>query len=410
MKDKKWDLKRAMELNRQSTIIPEAKIVRIILIFYIGYIVFSLLGNIVIKYTGIAAVPLMLFLLYVICLLHGVILGLALPFIKIERPVNIKFKAVVIILFMICCMTTLLAWYLNIKHYGSLVYIFAHSFVIRESSIGQSEGIIPVYVTYINSFLYCLFALLLIGYHYTRRKYCIVLSVLTFILVIFTDLLTFGRIGILYCLFILFAYFILFRKVRINLRVIIGITALFLILNLPRMIRGGFDNFEGSVSAFKNFLYYDIPPIFNSVITVYTYYFSSLFAFSNYYEHQHIEFTYGDITFNPIVNIYNRFIAHNERVSLIADPVYIPFRTNIYSIVKDLYQDFGVIGIILPPIFFGIIIGYIFKSGSITGQALKIYILAWVFYTPIYNPFSFATFLISFFMLILISLLIKLKF
>lgn len=413
MTDKKQNSNGQAEMGKYQRLITNvngAKIVRIILIFYFAYIILSLLGNFIIRYTRISFVPFLLFLLYIFFLIYGVVLGLTLPKFGNKKMISIKLETVATGFFLLCLTTTSIAWYLNIKYYGSLVYIFAHSFVIRESSIGQSEGIIPVYITYLNSFQYCLFALSLVGFHITQRKYYILLSVLTFILAVLTDLLTFGRIGILFCLFTLFAYFILFRRIRINFKIISSIIILFLILNLPRMIRGGFDNFEESVSAFKGVLYYDVPPIFNSVITVYTYYFSSLFAFSSYYDHQFISFTYGDITFNPIVNVLNRFVFHKERVSLIADSVYIPFKTNIYSIVKDLYQDFGVIGVIIPPIIFGLIIGYVFKSKSISGQALKIYLLAWIFYTPIYNPFSFATFLISFATLISLSLLVKLKF
>ncbi len=59
-------------------------------------------------------------------------------------------------------------------------------------------------------------------------------------------------------------------------------------------------------------------------------------------------------------------------------------------------MDFGIIGIIILPFVFGTIVSYLFKYHGIYADALKIILLAWLFYTPIYNAFSFGGFLIAF--------------
>ena len=99
------------------------------------------------------------------------------------------------------------------------------------------------------------------------------------------------------------------------------------------------------------------------------------------------------------MNLFNRFFSEGEvshRLVIIGDLVYVPFDTNIFTIIGEIYMDFGIIGIIILPFVFGSIVGFLFKYHGIYADALKMILFAWLFYTPIYNAFSFGGFLISF--------------
>ena len=122
-----------------------------------------------------------------------------------------------------------------------------------------------------------------------------------------------------------------------------------------------------------------------------------------------IDHLYGFKNFAPLINILGRLFPFLsiQRVQLIEPMAQIPFEYNIYSILGDIYIDFGFIGFFFLPVFFGFIIGCIFRINGFFIDALKILMFAWIFYSPIYNCFSFGSFFISFFFLVVLSVFFK---
>ncbi|WP_137430141.1 oligosaccharide repeat unit polymerase, partial [Escherichia coli] len=113
---------------------------------------------------------------------------------------------------------------------------------------------------------------------------------------------------------------------------------------------------------------YTAGPIIN-----YIYYFSSPYSFNQWMEKDFntTEFTYGSRTFTPFYNILSKLYG-NERVVIIDENAYIPFRHNIFSVVKDYYSDFGFWGVILIPFTIGLICGKSIKSFYLTARLSKI--------------------------------------
>lgn len=378
-----------------------------ILAFYVVYICLALSGYIFIKFITISPYVVLLYLSYAFILYFGCVIGYQFPDVKYRK---IHVKSVTKVLYATVALLTLLelySWKLQIDYYGNLAYIFAHAYDIRVDTIGQTQSIIPVYLSYTLSLLPGTFCVSLVLFQYLRKKRFIAVAALVFVLVVINDLQTFGRVGILFSLFSIVGFLFLFKRFNINLKTILYFLVLFFILNLPRLIRGNFDNFSASVEEFAPFLRYDIPTFFYSFLTVFIYYFGSLFAFSYFVQNVNFEYAMGEITFNPILNIYSRFFSGADRVSLIQPVAKIPWEYNVFTIVKDLYHDFGWFGIVILSLIFGMIIGMIFRSKGLFFDALKIFLIAWVFFTPIYNVLSFAGFLISFFILIIVASVFK---
>ena len=141
---------------------------------------------------------------------------------------------------------------------------------------------------------------------------------------------------------------------------------------------------------------------------LYIYYFSSIFSFNQLFNNE-IDHLYGFKNFAPLINIIARIFPFLsiQRVQLIEPMAQIPFEYNIYSILGDIYIDFGSIGFFFLPLLFGFIIGVIFKANGFFIDSLKLLMFAWIFYSPIYNCFSFGSFFISFIFLVLLSVFFK---
>jgi len=177
---------------------------------------------------------------------------------------------------------------------------------------------------------------------------------------------------------------------------------------LPRLIRGGFDNFSATVKEYLPFLKIKFAPVFFGMLSIIIYYFSSLYALSQLVNKQ-VEFLFGEKNFAPLLNLIRRLLPflRLNRINLIEEPARIPFNHNIYSIVGDIYMDFGFLGLIFVPFLFGLLIGSIFKRNGIIADSLKAFFIAWLLFTPIYNVFSFGAFFFSFAFLMILLIFVK---
>lgn len=114
--------------------------------------------------------------------------------------------------------------------------------------------------------------------------------------------------------------------------------------------------------------------------------------FGQYIAHGGLEapYTYGFRTFTPLVRLINRFMGMGY-VSTIDEFVFVPFGFNVYTIVRDFFQDFGSVGISIVSFIAGVMLGICFRWRGVLHDALKILLLAWLCFSPIYNIFSSAT-------------------
>lgn len=384
-------------------------IVKFIVYFYLIYLVLAIAGTLLIDYTPLSIYTYIYYFIYIFSLLIGTYIGYCIK-VRILPIFSINVDKLLNVLIILSIITSLISWYLMIKHYGSIGYIMLHSFDIRTETIGDGISLVPSSITYLNSVQYCAFILSLTCYSILRKSKYILYIVLLFIIIVASDLRSFGRVGILFAIFSIISWMLIFKVKIFNLKRIFSMFILYFILMLPRLIRGGFDNFSSSIDNYSSSFLFHIPPFFYGPITVYIYYFSSLYAFDAIMASD-ISFTLGIRNFAPIVNMLNNcFHFFDNRVVLIADSVNIPFDYNIYHIMGELFFDFCYWGIIFFPIIFGIFIGYIFKMKTSFSNVLKIFMLVWVFFTPIYNVFSFGSFFISLALAYLISLFFHVKY
>jgi len=357
---------------------------KFIIYFIICYLIISFLGNFFLDYLTLNFLALLIFISFYFYLYIGASFGLLMP--KIKRySIIFNLNLVIYFFLIIITVTTILSWKCLIRKFGSLGFILLNSSEIRANTIGKDDGTIPVILTYINSIVYSIFIMCLVLFKKNYQKKYILLTVYSFILIFINDLLYFGRVGLIFSMFCFLGYFF-YYNIKFKIKYIILIIILVIIISLPRLIRGNFDNFTATVSDITPHYKIDIPPYYNFAVSYYIYYFSPIYAFSETLINNDLKPTYGSKTFTPVYNFINRFIIKNDRISLIDEYAYIPFRYNIYSIVKDLYTDFGYLGIFLFALIMGIFIGFSFKNRFHT---LNIFLFSWFFYTPIYNLISF---------------------
>ena len=401
------DLKFSNLLYRVDGKGTKFRIDNFIILFYTIYLVIALFGYTFINYIQINISTLFIYFIYVLFLYFGAFIGIRLKigplFPRRSVKINDSFVRKFLIMFGVL---TLLIWLKFINEYGSIEAIIANAYNIRENTIGESESIIPLWLTYLSSIEYAFFAILLILFHRTKKHLGAIIYM--FVIIILSDLQTFGRIGILFSIFSVIGWVIYTRKKILTFKNFIFTFLLYNLLMLPRLIRGGFDNFSGTIDNYAAYFTVKISPYFYGFISIYIYYFSSIFSFNQLFSVD-IDHLYGFKNFAPLINILGRLFPFLsiQRVQLIEPMAQIPFEYNIYSILGDIYIDFGFIGFFFLPVFFGFIIGCIFRINGFFIDALKILMFAWIFYSPIYNCFSFGSFFISFFFLVVLSVFFK---
>lgn len=371
---------------------------RIVIGFYTLYILAIWLGSKIIDYSPLHIETIALGVTAILLMITGTYLGTRLS-LDFRRPLlDLELRKTLPVAALLLTITMALAWIFIIRKHGSIAYIFAHAMDIRKESIGGAEDVIPIWITYPNSLIHMGYALALIPGIFRKKRHYLGVSIWFFLLIVLTDLQAFGRIATLHAIFVSVGMYLQCNGRLMTLRTakLLGVVVLFyFILMLPRMIRGGFDNFESSVKQYKPHFTVDVPPQFNGMLSIFIYYFSSVYAFDEFLESEQGERWNGTRTFTPAVNIGARILGY-ERVNLIDDEAEIPFQYNIFTVARDFWSDFGLSGLLggafLAGIWFGVIGA---QKGSIF-LGLKAFSCGWLFYSPLYNAYSFGQFFIPF--------------
>jgi hypothetical protein len=302
------------------------------------------------------------------------------------------------------------------NRYGSLEYILYNANVVRYQEIGKETGLVAFYAGYGSSLIYGLFALCLARIGSGGGKWYKAAALYFFLLIFLNDLGTFGRNGILYAVFCIMGFFAVFRIRRlITARNILLLAVLFLVLSTPRLIRTAGGDFSVNVDAWladysEPYLRYPVPRITKQAVDAYINYISGIYALDDYiYATPGGEHTLGFRTLTPVFRFYNRLVGI-EYVSTIDygarnlefGDIHSGF--NVYTFIRDLYGDFGIWGVAIVPCLIGLFFGALFNCRGVGYDALKIYSMGWLLYTPVCNIFSFGGFLISFVFLLVLNL------
>lgn len=380
------------------------KLHKIVLLFYVLYAILVCAGYGFIEYPPISFYTIVVIFIYVSSFVVGAYAGDRLNGPRIDLGFRINASNLLVFLTLLSAVLIAMLWSINISHYGSLEYILLNSFTIRSNSIGLAESIFPIYLTYPSSLVYPAFVIAVVLFEEGgQRKYLAIAAVL-FVLIVLQDLLTFGRIGILYAIFSFVGYCVVYRKRILKLKNLVMFSLLFFILMLPRLVRGSFDNMSGTMDNYLPYIRFHIHPALYTFVSVYIYYFSSPFALDQYLSWGVGDLTLGQRTFTPIYNILSKFLGF-DRINTIDPMANIPFDYNIYTFIKDLYSDFSLFGVAVVPLFVGLMFGKLYRGNTALDNCTKIYLLAWLFYTPLFNAYSFGGFFIGFAFLLILSLM-----
>ena len=369
-------------------------------LFYIAYSLFSFAGYFFINQYPISIYGIACFSIALLSLLIFIRIGESVKF-KTKRVVIKNVKIYCVGLYCATSISICISWYLNIKHFGIYDIIYK-SYTIRENVIG-GNSVIPSYLGYINALSHALLCFVTVMAFKSKDKIYKILTFMTLLNILLIDLISFGRIGIVFgsmviiCSIIHYNFNVIFKP-----KVIVFLVLLLVIINIPRIMRGGGDNFDSTVSKYEQSLSVNVPKYLNMPLSVYFYYFTSPVAFSSYIDNKKIENTYGYRFFTPIYNIYYK-ISNQDRPNTIDYPIYVPYETNIYSILKDILTDFGPLGLFIIPAFFGYIMGRISVFDGHGDNAIYIFMMAIIMFSPLYNPMSFGMFSISFIFLFFIN-------
>ena len=407
--------------------IKQKNVSGIIFTYVVVFLITSVgFGNLIIDYSPLDPINLTFYILCFVLFAVGAFLGERLRYIFV-RKIPISLSAIIRLCTWLSLIGVVVCWYYNIKYWGSISYIISHAMLIREKMIGGNADFIPTSWSYLASLSYLGFiaSLFLFNKAYVNQKLRLRTKVyyvaINFILVVLLDMVYFGRIGAVFSLLTLIAYLISFYPISklLNKKTILLFLMVLVLVNVPRMIRGGGDLFLASMddkikSVNVPVNVYTAGPIIN-----YIYYFSSPYSFNEWMDKDFGKtgFTYGARTLTPFYNIMQKFYGES-RITIIDEDAYIPFRHNIFSVVKDYYCDFGILGVIFIPLLIGGMCGramaafYISQDINKTDFSyglLGVFFLSYILYAPIYNILSFGKFFIPLIIILLLSYLFRVK-
>ncbi|MEJ5316224.1 MAG: O-antigen polymerase [Tenuifilum sp.] len=367
-------------------------ILKFVFYFYILYFLFTLAGSNIIDYNDISFKVILIYSTYVFFLLLGISIGLKTPRLILKQKIiinNIELLSFLLVLFSFSL--TIYKLSTVVEYAGSIKKVIETADDIRWKFIKREINLYPLLAGYLTGIQHFSFALMLVLYISRKRKIYMFLAVFSFITAILDSFIMFGRVSILFNIFLLTAILLINNVKIINIRNVFIILILIYLLNLPRLIRGSFDNFSATLNKIP--IKFHIPNIFNIFLVVFVYYFSSLYALDAYLKEDH-QLTFGKQLFLPIYNILGRIFGF-QTASLYEVPVYIPFKYNVYTIIKYLIEDFSYLGLVFIPIFYGIVIGNVFKYKTLEFIVLQMFFITWIFFTPIYNIFSFGSYFVA---------------
>lgn len=315
-------------------------------------------------------------------------------FVKETTKVNIKVlrRIAFVCTFIFMILVILYCRYVS-NYFGGIKYIFSHSYSVREQAIGKQ--IAPLSVTYGLSIGYvaagcCAYLL----FFKKSKLFHKIIYVLPFACAFAEDLITFSRMGIIFYGIIylgtyLLKFSILNKKQRLHQVKILFLLcfSLVCILMVPKFIRS-----EGNIgSSYNKYAYYQgTSNLWGSFLHLYIYATGPLAAFGNYLSEFNGIHTYGQAQFLPIFNLLYRVTGGAiSKHTILYGFTSVPFDTNIYTYLREAFDDFGYFGIAITPMFIGLIIlicnrlkmrnAYI---KVVMMQYVYLYVLFSIFYTP----------------------------
>lgn len=323
-------------------------------------------------------------------------------------------------LFLISLVLTVLYVYFMTKHYGGIMYMLQHSYYVRYDAMGQQ--IVPLAITYGLGFGYAAAGigsyLLFFSKSSLMQK---LYYIMPFFFAVAIDILTSGRMGILFYAIIYFSALLLKyncanKETRRMYRILLffGLILGLIVLFIPKYLRdasvGGSD-----YSSYTRYLTnQDLTklPLIGPFMHYFIYITGPVAAFDQYVTTFADNFTFGEAQFLPIVHIFNRLLGRETTYELIYEHVYVPFNTNIFTYLREAYSDFGFVGVVLTPFTLGLlslIAARMDSKNKLLNFGIFQFVYLYCIFSIFYTPFSQGGPTIGFFIYFIILVYLNLK-
>lgn len=296
-------------------------------------------------------------------------------------------------------------WWVLFKRFGDIISIFINANLIYTMRVeGEGLGGIP----YLGSL--SLSACALAGIYFERTRRFRFLLIFPFILVILGALASMGRVTIIMAILLylnpcIMSYGFIDRKnttVRYRMKIFIVIAAIIILVlgsTKIRVIRGGNVEIVDRVPAFLISLGLVENPIFSSIYTAIS---GPIASFSSSLNHDREDLGKGLIpgmqTISPVFRLIGKMgLLPSVSYYEIAPESELP---NIGTYLKDIYIDFGLLGVIMIPYFLGYFTMFLLykwiQNGKITVCITLSFMYLFIEFSPVVNLFRLGYFLIPF--------------
>lgn len=331
----------------------------------------------------------------------------------LDNTMNEK-KGIEILIFVFCILAfigVLYTWINILRNFGSFTSFLANGNLIYSERVRGSG---PSSIPYLASF--ALAATSLVGIRIAwSGKFFSFLNIIPLCLVFLHDLALMGRTGIFMALGLFFTPFLVFFKIKkrqcgIKKRnvdykkaVIIAMLLSFAAIrgaNFVRVIRGGFEGYDIPMSGVLEFLH----KIGLFIPSLYVYFAGPPVVLS---EILHIDpmimgrdYIPGMLTFAPFFRFLSK-LGISPPVPFYGEFVDVGIGfMNAGTYLKEIYLDFGMLGIIIIPYLLGFISTFFFYRVRVFPNAFNLNVLNFLYLSietsTYFNPFGVGTYVIGF--------------
>lgn len=273
----------------------------------------------------------------------------------------------------------LLNWQMLFNEFGNVEdIVFSANQIYSQRVAGELD-----YVPYITVFSY-------VGLFFSA-VYCVkinklsVYSIFPFISIIIQDLAMFGRLGMLFSfllfltIILLMTYkeYILNKNIKNPFKLIKSLVFIFIFFFLFAVLiksaRKPFEEFSSSSTTLRS---YESGILFSP--SVYMYMSGHIGVFNVFLKEQQNDKMFGENTFLPVYRILYKLNITREPI-FYSEGYYIPMWMNTGTYLKDLLEDYGILGILAFPLLLGFFITLLWFKYYNTGSMIALILLSYLY-------------------------------
>ncbi len=302
-------------------------------------------------------------------------------------------KIVLIIFTTIGLIASLQMWYVLLGIFGSIPKVLLNSYKIYHMRHeGELVGVWP----YLWMFSY--FAAFLSGIYMALRGKLSWFAIISLTAIIIREIARFSRQGILVGLLEIFVSFVLMRyylggkriALKFNRKHIVLATVLILSLvilaaGLIRVLRNKNEDYGGASRELQS---YSGGLIISP--QVYFYFASQIGVFNKFLEEDREHYPIGSSTFMPVYKFLSK-IGLTDKIDTQHKGYMIPNWSNTGTYLRDIYNDYGVAGIVLVPFLLGLFLTHYWRKFFEYGKMKDLVIVHHLFVIVGISFFIFAT-------------------